>query len=1281
MNSGGTTAGTHAGGVRWGQGWETGTATVNDGNWHFVVLTCNNGVKAQYVDGALDALTVNGWSGTGTATQVRIGGTADSGDGNAALNGLIDEVYIYNRTLSQAEVQQLYNNNNSQVLPTNTTVNVASGTLDVGGLTQQIGALTGSGNVVLDDISGSPGSLTVGNAGNMEFDGSISDNSGAGSLTKVGSGTLLLTGANSYSGTTTVSNGTLLVNGSLYGPVTVASGANLGGLGTLNGVVTVNGSLSAGSNSILGQLNFFNNLTLAPGSIASFGLTTSAAGVNDQAVIYGRLTGNNNVIHISAPSAAVDLDTQDYVLMDVSSGTGITGGFLSTPVWDVKPLNYQNYTIQNNGSGQIVLHYAVALAPTATITASPSTVTRNQGSLITVTVTPGSNPINTVTLDTSAIGGSSTLALNQVGSTYVYTNTIAVPSSYGPGTYSFLATVTDSVSLQGTAGTNLTVTLANDIWTGAGTDNNWDTNPNWINSAAPGYVGDSVTFAGTTNLSPNMDQSYIVTSVTFSNNAGSFNIGTSGSTLTLTNGSTIVNNSTNGQTVNVPLVFATAGTVNAAAGNLTLANTIDNGGYTLTVAGATNTSISGDISDAGGLIKTGTGTLVLGGNNSYAGTTTVNGGSLAVTNGNSLTNSLLVANGTLVLTNAGIINIGAATFSAGNVIPPVLAIGSAANQNGAFYQSAGTTINVTNVNLGALAVGSATNDYGYYHLSGGTVNLGGEISVAGPGGGSGTFGQFDMSGGAINLPNSTATYFLANRGAVGESSVVNLSGGTVQVLNSTNPADNGINGMAISWGGGQQTNVTTISGSAQFLTPSLRVKLNEGTSYNGLGNGGSANVTTLNLNGGLLQTLGFLNGAAGANPNVNINFNGGTLKAGTTGNANFLSGLAGAYVYSGGATIDDNGMAITNGQALLAPAGNGITSIAVATPGAGYLVPPQVIITDANGSNATAYATISGGAVTGITVTSPGSGYSSSPTVILAGGGYATAATVGTVATAANVSGGLTKLNTGSLTLTGASTYTGNTVISNGILALGVGGSIGNSANINVTGGATFDVSAISFTLNSGQTLEGNGTVNGSVTNNGTILPGVPGSLGALTFNNNLTLQSSGITSVKLNKTLSPAATNDQIIVSGAANYGGTLAVNNLAGTLALGNQFQLFSAGSYSGNFTGITGLPGAGLAYSFNPASGVLSVVTGSTAFSGTIKFTGSPVVSGTSLAISATNSGSGTIYLLTSTNLANPINTWVPIWTNVLSGSGSFTTNLPNAVNPALKQQFYILSNTNN
>jgi autotransporter-associated beta strand protein len=57
--------------------------------------------------------------------------------------------------------------------------------------------------------------------------------------------------------------------------------------------------------------------------------------------------------------------------------------------------------------------------------------------------------------------------------------------------------------------------------------------------------------------------------------------------------------------------------------------------------------------------------------------------------------------------------------------------------------------------------------------------------------------------------------------------------------------------------------------------------------------------------------------------------------------------------------------------------------------------------------------------------------------------------------------GALTNLGAGTVTLLNANTYSGNTIIANGTLALGVGGSIANSS-VSLAGGATFDVSAIS---------------------------------------------------------------------------------------------------------------------------------------------------------------------------------------------------------------------------
>ena len=93
----------------------------------------------------------------------------------------------------------------------------------------------------------------------------------------------------------------------------------------------------------------------------------------------------------------------------------------------------------------------------------------------------------------------------------------------------------------------------------------------------------------------------------------------------------------------------------------------------------------------------------------------------------------------------------------------------------------------TSSGAGGFQIGSAVGTFGYYNLSAGTINAAGEIDPGGSSGGAGTFGQFDMSGGTVNLPNSAASYFLPNRGAAGEASVVNISGGTVQITGGGTP--------------------------------------------------------------------------------------------------------------------------------------------------------------------------------------------------------------------------------------------------------------------------------------------------------------------------------------------------------------------------------------------------------------------------------------------------------------------------------------------------------------
>ncbi len=163
----------------------------------------------------------------------------------------------------------------------------------------------------------------------------------------------------------------------------------------------------------------------------------------------------------------------------------------------------------------------------------------------------------------------------------------------------------------------------------------------------------------------------------------------------------------------------------------------------------------------------------------------------------------------------------------------------------------------------------------------------------------------------------------------------------------------------------------------------------------------------------------------------------------------------------------------------------------------------------------------------------------------------------------------ITTSNSASTTLTGALSNGGFTKAGAGTLLL--------------NGTAT-----VSEVIVAEGTLGGNGTITGPVTVNsgGTLAPGT--SIGTLTVSGDLTL--AGNTSIEVNKT---AGTKDLITGVGTLNYGGTLTVANLSGTLTAGDSFVIASATTPTSNFASIVGSPGAGLAWSFNPATGTLSVV----------------------------------------------------------------------------------------
>lgn len=145
-----------------------------------------------------------------------------------------------------------------------------NGTLDLKGFGPTVGALSGSGTIT--NSEGTKTTLTVGNgfAGTSVFTGVIRQTENSVSLIKTGSGTLRISGSNTYSGGTIVTSGTLQLAASHVLPDV--------GVFKLNGGTLSTGATNGYSDN-LGPLQLDGTSTIALGSgahVLQFGGITGA---------------------------------------------------------------------------------------------------------------------------------------------------------------------------------------------------------------------------------------------------------------------------------------------------------------------------------------------------------------------------------------------------------------------------------------------------------------------------------------------------------------------------------------------------------------------------------------------------------------------------------------------------------------------------------------------------------------------------------------------------------------------------------------------------------------------------------------------------------------------------------------------------------------------------------------------------------------------------------------------------------------------------------------------
>lgn len=451
------------------------------------------------------------------------------------------------------------------------------------------------------------------------------------------------------------------------------------------------------------------------------------------------------------------------------------------------------------------------------------------------------------------------------------------------------------------------------IWDGGGADNNWSTPANWSPDGAPPSNGTAdLQFAGSTRLTPNAQSAYSINSLAFNSGAGAFTLG--GSSLTIGGGG-ITQNSTNTETINNALVLGAAQTWNVNAGSLFLGTsaTINNGGFGLTVNTATGTSatFAGGMSGAGGLIKSGAGTLVLNGSSSYAGGTTISAGTIQFGNPGAF------GSGTVTLGDA---NTGASstTLLATQVMNPFTSAG-----NGVFQTSFARNVVVSASGTGTVTIGTTTFSGQSPNAYNGTI-FSGTFQLNRPTIFQSGNSDYTLVSGVISGNVGTLTITGGRRFEIADANVVNTFTGDLQITGTGtvlqlngNLATNAIpDGSSVDVGAGTTLKLAkngsgdvNVNESINALTGSGTVQIHEAV--------GNAHTLTVGAGNGSGTFSGLItNGPGGGALSI--------AKAGT-GTETFLT----ANTYTGGTAVNAGKLLVSNTTG----SGTGSGAITVANTG------------------------------------------------------------------------------------------------------------------------------------------------------------------------------------------------------------------------------------------------------------------------------------------------------------------------------------------------------------
>ncbi|EBC1905810.1 AIDA autotransporter-like protein ShdA, partial [Salmonella enterica] len=544
--------------------------------------------------------------------------------------------------------------------------------------------------------------------------------------------------------------------------------------------------------------------------------------------------------------------------------------------------------------------------------------------------------------------------------------------------------------------------------------------------------------------------------------------------------------------------------------------------------------------DGTSLIKQGAGTLILNAENTYTGGTTISGGTLVATNVDALGSGDVTDDATLELNTGGTFD--NAISGSGQVVKSgddVLTLSGANSYSGGTLISDGTLVAS---NVEALGTGDVTDDATLELNTGGTFDnaIGGSGNVVKSGADTLTLSGSNSYTGGTTI--SGGTLVASNVEALGTGDVTNNA--TLE-LNTGGDFINNIGGTGRVEKSGDDT--LTLSGSNTYTGGTL---INGGTlvasNVEALGTGDVTDNATLALNTG------------GTFDNA-ISGSGQVVKSGDE-----TLTLSGTNSYTGGTTISGGTLVATNVEAL----GSGdVTDDATlelntggtfdnAISGSGQVVKSGDKMLTLSGANSYSGGTlISDGTLVASNVEALGTGdVTNNATLELNTGGDFTNNISG--------SGQVEKSGDDALTLSGANSYSGGTLISDGTLvasnveALGTG-DVTDDATLELNTGGDFDnaISGSGQVVKSGDetlTLSGSNTyTGGTLISSGTLVANDVNALGTgdVTDNAVLELNTGGDFINSIGGTGRVEKSGDETLtLSGSNTYTGGTTIND--GTL-----------------------------------------------------------------------------------------------------------------------------------